>query len=104
MLCGIVTRRWRGDTSTVHKLLLQEYQLPVHKLRGAQCHHLRHTVQAATWLVIYVVIQEHESQKYCLHCTQLIIHSSLMLGKLKAGGEGGNRGRDGWMASLTPWT
>ena len=24
--------------------------------------------------------------------------------RLKAGGEGGNRGRDGWMASLTRWT
>ena len=25
-------------------------------------------------------------------------------GRLKAGGEGGNRGRDGWMALLTQWT
>ena len=24
--------------------------------------------------------------------------------RLKAGGEGDDRGRDGWMASLTPWT
>ena len=24
--------------------------------------------------------------------------------RLKAGGEGGNRGQDGWMASLTQWT
>ena len=24
--------------------------------------------------------------------------------KLRAGGEGGSRGRDGWMASLTQWT
>ena len=28
----------------------------------------------------------------------------LMLERLKAGGEGDNRGRDGWMASLTWWT
>ena len=100
MLCGIVTRRWRGDTSTVHKLLLQEYQLPVHKLRDAQCHHLRHTVQAATWLVIYVVIQEHESQKYSLHFTQLIIHSSLMLGKIEGRRRRG-RQRTRWLDGIT---
>ena len=29
---------------------------------------------------------------------------TLMLGKTKAGGEGDNRGWDGWMASLTQWT
>ena len=28
----------------------------------------------------------------------------LMLGRLKVGGEGDNRGWDGWMASLTQWT
>ena len=28
----------------------------------------------------------------------------LMLGKIKAGGEGDKRGWDGWMASPTPWT
>ena len=28
---------------------------------------------------------------------------SLMLERLKAGGEGDDRGRDGWMASLTQW-
>ena len=28
----------------------------------------------------------------------------LMLGKTEAGGEGGDRGWDGWMASLTQWT
>ena len=27
-----------------------------------------------------------------------------MLRKIKAGGEGDNRGRDGWMASPTQWT
>ena len=32
------------------------------------------------------------------------LEKSLMLGKMKAGGEGGNRGWDGWMASLTQWT
>ena len=34
---------------------------------------------------------------YCLEKT-------LILGKLKAGGEGDDRGRDGWMVSLTQWT
>ena len=29
---------------------------------------------------------------------------TLMLGKMKAGGEGDNRGWDGWMASPTRWT
>ena len=29
---------------------------------------------------------------------------TLMLGRLKAGGEGDDRGWDGWMASLTQWT
>ena len=29
---------------------------------------------------------------------------TLMLGKMKAGGEGDDRGWDGWMASLTQWT
>ena len=32
------------------------------------------------------------------------VENTLMLGKLKAGGEGDDRGRDGWMASLTRWT
>ena len=29
---------------------------------------------------------------------------TLMLGKIEAGGEGDDRGWDGWMASLTQWT
>ena len=32
------------------------------------------------------------------------LEKNLMLGKLRAGGEGGGRGWDGWMASLTQWT
>ena len=32
------------------------------------------------------------------------LEKTLMLGRLKAGGEGDNRGWDGWMASLTRWT
>ena len=32
------------------------------------------------------------------------LEKTLMLGKIKAGGEGDNRGWDGWMASLTGWT
>ena len=32
------------------------------------------------------------------------LDKSLMVGKLKAGGEGDDRGWDGWMASLTWWT
>ena len=32
------------------------------------------------------------------------LEETLMLGKIRAGGEGDDRGRDGWMASLTQWT
>ena len=32
------------------------------------------------------------------------LENTLMLGKLKAGKEGDNRGWDGWKASLTQWT
>ena len=32
------------------------------------------------------------------------LEKTLMLGRLKAGGEGDDRGWDGWMASLTQWT
>ena len=31
-------------------------------------------------------------------------HHVLFFTSLKAGGEGDDRGRDGWMASLTQWT
>ena len=32
------------------------------------------------------------------------LDKTLMLGNLNAGEEGDDRGRDGWMASLTQWT
>ena len=32
------------------------------------------------------------------------LEKTLMLGKIEAGGKGDDRGRDGWMASLTQWT
>ena len=32
------------------------------------------------------------------------LEKTLMLGKMKAGGEGNNRGQDGWMALPTQWT
>ena len=32
------------------------------------------------------------------------LEKTLMLGNLNAGEEGDDRGRDGWMASLTQWT
>ena len=32
------------------------------------------------------------------------LEKTLMLGKMKAGGEGDNRGWDGWMALSTQWT
>ena len=32
------------------------------------------------------------------------LEKTLMLGRLKAGGEGDNRGLDGWVASLAQWT
>ena len=33
-----------------------------------------------------------------------LLEKTLMLGRLRAGGEGGDRGWNGWMASLTQWT
>ena len=32
------------------------------------------------------------------------LEETLMLGKIRAGGEGDDRGRDGWIASPTQWT
>ena len=32
------------------------------------------------------------------------LEKTLMLGRLRMGGEGGDKGQDGWMASLTQWT
>ena len=32
------------------------------------------------------------------------LEKTLMLERLRAGGEGDDRGCDGWMASLTQWT
>ena len=32
------------------------------------------------------------------------LEKTLMLGKMEAGGEGGERGWDGWVASVTQWT
>ena len=44
--------------------------------------------------------------QYCGHLMGRMdsLEKTLMLGKLKAGGEGDERGWDGWMASPTPWT
>ena len=33
-----------------------------------------------------------------------LLEKTLMLGKIEAGGEGDDRGQDGWMASWTGWT
>ena len=33
-----------------------------------------------------------------------LLEKTLMLGKIKVGGEGDDRGSDGWMVSLTQWT
>ena len=33
-----------------------------------------------------------------------LLEKTLMLGKIEAGGEGDDRGQDGWMASWTEWT
>ena len=43
--------------------------------------------------------------QYFGHLMQRIdsLEKTLMLGRLKAGGEGDDRGRDGWMASPTQW-
>ena len=44
--------------------------------------------------------------QYFGHLMQRVdsLEKTLMLGKIEAGGEGDNRGWDGWMASLTRWT
>ena len=39
-----------------------------------------------------------------LMCRADSLEKTLMLGRLKAGGEGDNRGLDGWVASLAQWT
>ena len=36
--------------------------------------------------------------------SRLLLGRKAMTNKLRAGGEGGNRGGDGWMASPTQWT
>jgi len=36
--------------------------------------------------------------------TENSLEKTLMLGGIGAGGEGDDRGGDGWMASLTRWT
>ena len=43
---------------------------------------------------------------YSGHMTQRVnsLEKTLMLGGIGAGGEGDDGGRDGWVASLTPWT
>ena len=44
--------------------------------------------------------------QYFSHLMQRVdsFEKTLMLGKIEAGGEGNDRGWDGWMASLTQWT
>ena len=44
--------------------------------------------------------------KYFGHLMQktYALKKTLMLGKLRAGGNGGDREEDGWMASSTQWT
>ena len=44
--------------------------------------------------------------QYCGHLMRRAdsFEKTLMLGKLRGGGEGDDRGWDGWMASLTQWT
>ena len=44
--------------------------------------------------------------QYFAHLMQTAdsLEKTLMLGKIKAGGEEDDRGWDGWMVSLTQWT
>ena len=58
-------------------------------------------------------ILKENNPEYSLEGLMLKLHlmqrtdsreKTLMLGRLKAGGEGDNSGWDGWMASLTQWT
>ena len=50
-------------------------------------------------------IYPHSSNTMATWCTELThLKRPWCWGRLKAGGEGDNRGWDGWMASLTQWT
>ena len=57
------------------------------------------------WIFIGRTDAELKLQYFgCLMWRANSLEKTLMLGKMKAGGEGSNSGQDGWMASLTQWT
>ena len=64
-----------------------------------------HTKGDQTWVFMGRTDVEAETQ-YFGHLMRRAdsLEKTLMLGKMRTGGEGDNRGWDGWMASLTQWT
>ena len=64
-----------------------------------------HPIGDQSWVFIGGTDVEAETP-YFGHLMQRAdsLGKTLMLGKMRAGGEGDNRGWDGWMASLTQWT
>ena len=59
-----------------------------------------------SWIFIGGTDAEGLKLQYFGHLMRRIdsLEKTLKLGRLRAGGEGGNRGWDGWMASSTQWT
>ena len=58
-----------------------------------------------SWVFIGRTVVEAETNTLATWCKELThLKRLLYWERLKAGGEGDNRGWDGWMASLTQWT
>ena len=58
-----------------------------------------------SWMFIGMTDAEAETPKLATWCKELTHWKRPWFReRVKAGGEGDNRGRDGWMASLTQWT
>ena len=58
------------------------------------------------WMIYMCTEMSSSNKVYLGHLMQIIdsLEKTLMLERLKVGGEGDNRGWDGWMVSLTRWT
>ena len=56
-------------------------------------------------LTLVFITKYHFKLQYFGHLMRRVdsVEKTLMLGGIGAGGEGDDRGRDGWMASLTRW-
>ena len=57
-----------------------------------------------SWIFLGRTDTEAETPIFGLMWRTNLFEKTLMLGKLKVGGEGDDRGWDGWMASPTQWT